>query len=73
MESLLDEVFTAQIAAQVDHADIEKVVPIAEISKIDKVALTASEYSVAVLEIPMDGGILIWSVRDEFPDLVFLG
>ena len=49
VECLADKIFSAEVAAEVHHADIEQVVAPAEISQVDEIALLAHKDGIAIL------------------------
>ena len=71
MEGFLDEGLIAKAAAEIDHAHIEEVVAPAEIAQIDEIAFVSNKDDIAVLEVAVDGCVLIRRVGDETSQFVF--
>ena len=55
MKSLTYKIFTAQVAAQINHTYVKQVVSVTEIAQVYEIALIAYKYGVAVLKVTMQG------------------
>ena len=65
VEGLFDERLVAEVAAQINHSQVKKMIAVAKVTEVDKIALAFSENNIRVLEIAMDGGVGIGDAVDE--------
>ena len=73
MESLPDETFLAETAAQIYHSQIKHVVSVAEISQVYEITFRSRKDGIAVLQVTVNGGIGIGGIGYKLADAVFLG
>ncbi len=59
VEGFFDEFLLAKIARKIHHPHIEKMVAVAEIAKVDEIAVVTHKDGIRELEVAVDGGVLV--------------
>ena len=72
VEGFQDEGFGTDIAAEIDHANVEEGMAVAEVSQVYEIALVSGEDDVAELEVTVYGRIRVRGGGDEVPDVLLL-
>ena len=70
VKGLLDEGLVVEAAAEIDHTHVEEVVAPTEIAKVDEITSVAHKDDIAVLEVAVDGSVLVRNVGDETSQFV---